>query len=411
MEDRASATTALAHYEARRYAEAAETYQALLKADPKNVGLLYNLGCTLQAWDRGAAAIEVYTRGTSLDPTHLGMLNNLANALRGEGRYPEAIALFERLLELDPGKTNAHLNLGLALLAHGDYTRGWAEYEWRHAAINYHRELRKTRPAWDGDPATIKGKRLFVYGAQGLGDEIQCARFLPALTELGARVILEVQAPLKPLFDSMEAIETLYVRESGPLPAFDQHVELFSLPGHIGVTLESIPPPKPLAFRPDLDLQRLIRTYRESQPERQHVGFIWTGHRGNSTNLRRSIAPAAFQHLATTLCPDRLQLYSLQKGASEAPPPCAIDLAPHLHDFASTATAFAELDQIISIDSAVGHLAGNQGVRLSLLLHDPCDWRWLPEGEGAWYPEATMYRQPAPGQWMPALEALARDLL
>lgn len=405
-----TAREALADYQAGRYAEAAKKYQALIAASPKSASLHFNLGCALQALDKAEAAIDIYARGAALDPTHTGMLNNLANALRGEGRYPEAIRLFDRVIELEPDKANAHLNLGLALLANGEYERGWKEYEWRHSAVSYHQELRETRPAWKGDPSEARGKRILVYCAQGLGDEVQCLRYLPMLAGLGAQVILETQPPLAPLMQQVPGVTELVLRDQLPLPEFDLHVEMFSLPGYFDTTRETIPPPIPLEFTPDPEIEKIIRSHRAKAPDKKHIGFIWTGNPGNTTNPKRSIAAVAFDHLSTVLAPGKLQLYSLQKGVSESPPASAIDLGPQLKDFASTATAFRELDHIISIDSAVGHLAGNQGVPLSMLLHHHCDWRWIPEGKNSWYPNAKMYRQPAPGQWKLALESLAKVL-
>ena len=373
-------------------------------ADPTNPQIPNNRGNALSLLGRFEEALQGYADALKLAPNYAEALVNRGNTLLLLKRDADAIASYEAALRLRPDHADAHYGLSFALLRGGDLKRGFAEYEWRWRRLelaNYRRDL--GRPIWLGN-APIEGKTLFIHAEQGFGDTLHFARYLRDVANKGARIALEVQPQLKPLFADWPVAALIGRGEA--LPEFDLHCPLLSLPLALGVTHAS--GAEPYIRAPAAQ----FAAWRERLPQdrRLKVGVAWSGNRTFRNDRHRSMTLAAFAPiLATpgvtfaTLNPDvapaeRDMLSSL---------PQVLPLASEFRDFADTAGVIANLDLVISTDTSVPHLAGALGKEVWVLLGFAPDWRWfLDRADCPWYPSARFYRQPAIGDWASVVEKI-----
>ncbi len=386
--------------------EAMASYRAALSFKSDFADAFSNLGATLMQLDRPAEAITAYRRALELKPDFAGAWYNLGNALQEERRTREAVAAFDRARQLQPGYAAAEWNRGLALLAAGDYEEGWQGYEWRWQVPDLALKDRGFGvPAWDGSP--LQGRTILVHCEQGLGDSLQFVRYLPMVAERGGRIVLECQPPLKRLLEAIPCV-AFAVAQGEPLPPFDCHIPLLSLPRLFGTRLTTVPDSVP--YLPAQAWSAKIPVLPPGEGLR--VGLVWGG--SHKPNPRRSIP---LDQLGPLFTLPGVTWYSLQVGehaAQLAQHPAAaslIDLAPLISNFADTAALAGQLDLIISIDTSVAHLAGGLGLHCWVLLHSAPDWRWYGEaGESVWYPTARLFRQPRPGDWASVVEQVRQEL-
>jgi tetratricopeptide (TPR) repeat protein len=371
-----------------------------------------NLGNILRAKGQTEEALACYRHALDLKPDLLEAHNNLGNLLRAQGRLADAIACYRRALRLNPDHAEAHNNLAMALLAQGDLPAGWQEYEWRWrtAEMRVHRRD-FTQPQWRGQPSA--GATLLVHPEQGFGDTLQFSRYVALAQAAGLMVILEVQKPLMRLLRGQVWADRV-VALGDPLPPFDLHCPMLSLPLALGTNVTTIPTGPYL--RADSDLVAHWRERVGAMPDQGfRVGLAWAGNpRSHSPSLaavdrRRSIAP---QRLAALFDVEAVTFFSLQKGGPAAPAEFPIiDLMSEINDFADTAALIANLDLVISIDSAVAHLAAALGKPVWLMdRSDPC-WRWFTgRRDSPWYPTLRLYRQPRPDGWESVVTDIVSDL-
>ncbi len=342
---------------------------------------------------------------------------NLGTALHMAGRYAEGIASCRRAIELRPDFAEAHKDLSLMLLVQGEFEDGWREYEWRLLLPRYFNSpTRFVQPQWDG--SDLRGRTILVHAEQGLGDTIQFARFLPLLEQRGARVILECQAELVRLMKQMEILKRveIFPRESksGPKVKFDVHAALLSLP----LLLNRLAPSDQLdvAQPPYITADANMRDQwhaRVAESKGLKVGLSWAGSPTNKNDRHRSITLSALAPLAR----EGVDFYMLQFGKpaeQAANPPPGMKLIDHtalIGDFADTAAMVAELDLIICVDTALGHLAGAMGKPAWVLVQFTPDFRWLLEGRATpWYPSMRLFRQKKLGDWAEAIQEVAAEL-
>ena len=310
------------------------------------------------------------------------------------GELREAIAYHRRAVALAPDNLEVHRALALALLAAGDFEEGWREYDWRQ-------RRRYPQPAWDGGP--LAGRSILVYQEDGLGDTLQFARYVPLVAASGGRVILECAAPLARLLQRLAGVERVVVA-GDPLPAFDTHAALMSLPACVGTTRDTIPRAVPyLAADP-----RLVESWRArlGRADALSVGLVWRGNPCHPNDSNRSMRRADLAPLGRV---PGVHLYGLQVGPAGA----SVDgnLGPQLNNFDDTAAVVSVLDLVITVDTSVAHLAGALGRPVWVLLSSPHDWRWHLEHETSpWYPSMRLYRQERPGDWGPVVERVAVEL-
>jgi len=378
-----------------RPAAAIQCYRQALRTRPRYESARYNLALTLQDQGRLEEALEQY-RSLHCADAH----NNAGNTLLALGRAQEALASYRRALAADPNHSEARWNLGVVQLLLGDFEKGWEGFEWRFRQ----RESRPRHfdvPLWDGSP--LAGRTILIHAEQGLGDTLQFVRFLPELDKRGGFAWLECQPALSCLIGRSYRIAPV------PLPSFDCHAPLLSLP----YLLESgIPAGAPyLSPAPEL-----IQQWRERLGawNETRVGLAWAGNPAHKNDRNRSLALEKLAPLAGA--PDTV-FFSLQKGpqSEEALNPPAglklIDLQNDLPDFHHTAAAIMNLDLVISVDSAVAHLAGALGRPVWTLLPFAPDWRWmLDRTDSPWYPTMRLFRQKQRGDWDSVVREVCREL-
>jgi tetratricopeptide (TPR) repeat protein len=344
-----------------------------------------------------------------IKPDSTNAMVNRGNALRYLGRFDEAIASFDRALAIEPELAEAHWNKGLLLLSRGDFENGLAEYEWRWRREDEFKPRDFAQPQWQG--GDLAGKTILLHAEQGFGDSIQFLRYVPLVVAKGARVVLELPDALMPLVGRIDGVITM-VGRGQRLPDFDLHCPLLSLPLAFGTTLSSIPPFTPYLQPP---AERMTK-WRVLIPRtgRPRVGLVWSGKPSHKNDRNRSIA---FVRLSPLLARPGIDFVSLQREyresdrASLATFPNLLRLDAALSDFADTAAVIESLDLVITVDTAVAHLAGAMGKPVWILLSAVLDWRWLLEREDSpWYPTARLFRQTEIGRWDSVINRVALEL-
>jgi tetratricopeptide (TPR) repeat protein len=361
----------------------------------------------LLAAGRYQEALAASDRALALAPNLAAAHNDRGSALAELGRFDEARAAFGRAIEIAPDWSTAIFNQALADLTLGNYAEGWRKYERRFDAN------RTAPPAggprWTGTEP-LAGKTILVGAEQGFGDTFQFARYVPMLAEGGARVVFAVQPLAAPVMKSLNGVAQV-VDPGDPLPAHDFASPLLSLPYAFGTTLETIPARVPyLAADPVR-----VAEWRDRLPEKGlRIGLAWSGTKSFVWAGQRSIA---LDHLEPLLRQRRFRFVSLQRdiGAADIAylRTCTdiVHFGAALCDFADTAAVISHLDLVISIDTAVAHLAGAMARPLWLMLPFVPDFRWMRErADSPWYPSARLFRQPAPSDWANVISRIADEL-
>lgn len=357
----------------------------------------YNVALSFQEEERLEEALAAYRELLVSFPEHVEARNNLGNVLLALGRSPEAEIEYRRTLKFNRKHPEAHFNLGIARLLAGDLEEGFREYEWRfRQPSSMAREFEQ--PLWDGSP--LNGRRILLHAEQGLGDTIQFIRYTPLVRDRGGHVIVEVHPPLVDVLALTPGVDQ-WVPRGSPLPDFDVHSPLMSLPRILDTRLETIPASTPYLFVLPERLERWRAVLACMQGFK--VGLTWSGNPDHKNNHNRSLDPAEIERLQLP----GVQLLSLQKGAS-TPLVCLED---ETDTFADTAAIIMNLDLLISVDTSVAHLAGALGRPVWTLLPFAPDWRWLLTREDShWYPTMRLFRQDRPKDWSSVLNRVAREL-
>jgi len=388
----------------KRAEEALASYREAYALTPEPAWRLH-FGDALQALERHEEALECYERAIAHDPRRAEAFGGRGNALQGLNRHEEALASYLHALELDPGDPETHWNEALARLALGDYARGWEKYEWRWRNPSLHMPLPATdKPLWLGRE-DLAGKTILLHAEQGYGDAIQAIRYAPLVAARGARVLVHCRRSLASLFRSVAGVQAMVTPEE-PLPRFDCHTPLMSLPLAFRTTLETIPAQVPY-LSPSAALAGKWRRRLDAHDGRTKVGLAW---RGNPQFSRVTTKSLPFPRLLPLVASRSCAFFNLQPGAAETHE-ALIDYASEFDSFDDTAALIANLDLVISIDTAVAHLAGALGKPVWILLPFSADWRWLRGREDSpWYPSARLFRQPALGEWDSVVDTAAREL-
>jgi tetratricopeptide (TPR) repeat protein len=387
--------------------EAVACHRRALDLKPDYPEAYYNLGIALADQGRLDEAVACYRRALDLKPNYPEAHHNIGVAFNQQARPDAAVACFRSALDLKPDFPEAHNNLGMALLGLGDLAAGFEEHEWRWKTRNMMKDFRTfAQPQWRGEAAD--GRTLLIHAEQGFGDTLQFCRYAPLAAARGLRVILEVPKPLVRLLRGLPGVD-LVLGHGEERPPFDFHCPMLSMPLALRTTLATIPsaesylhadPAQVAVWRERLD------TMGGHGPR---IGLVWAGTAVATADRRRSMAP---DRLAPLFDLPGLQFFSLQKDGPAAPAHVPlIDFMAEMRDFADTAALIANLDLVISVDTAVVHLAAALGKPVWVLdRFDPC-WRWLlGRRDSPWYPTLRLYRQPKPGDWNSVLAEVVRDL-
>ena len=390
-----------------RIDEALANYDEVLAKNPGHAGTLVNRGNAYLRLNRPVEAISSFDKALATMPGHPQILTNRGHALRRLDRPVEALADFNAALAKAPDFPEAHFEAGMTRLTLGDF-EGWKDYEWRWKTGRFARRRRKLdAPLWRGE-APIAGKKILLHAEQGFGDTIQFIRYAPLLAGRGAKVICEVQPQLRSLLSQLDDIEV--IAEGEPLPRFDLQCPMLSLPLAFGTRIETIPASIPCLTA---SADRLT-LWRDRLPKRPRAGFVWSGSPFHDNDANRSIPLAS---LAALLASAPLSCISLQTELRAADDEVLRDLTNLVHlggelrDFADTAAVISLLDVVISVDTAVAHLAGALGKPVVILLPFAADFRWMRDREDTpWYPTAKLFRQSAFGDWARVIARLGDEL-
>ncbi len=379
--------------------EAINVYRQGLAINPDSAEIFSNLGNALNEAGRRNEAIAAYGRAIALKPELAQVHYNLGLVLQDVGQVDQAIAAYRRAIALNPDWPQAHNDLALALLLRGDFQTGWKEHEWRLKLPGIQAHKSNFQPLFTGQE--IAGQTILLHAEQGLGDTIQFLRYVPLLASRGAKIILEVQCGLERIAESVAGVHRI-LKRGEPLPPFDFQGPLMSLPLALKTTLESIPASIPYLF-PDPELVESWRDKVSKPPAGLRTALAWAGNPLHKKDSSRSIPFSVLSPLSTV---SGVQFYSLQKGEAArraANPPSElsfIDLTNELGDFADTAALIAQMDLVISVDTAVVHLAGAMGKPVWVMLPFAPDWRWMLNREDSpWYPTMRLFRQKRIGDW------------
>jgi tetratricopeptide (TPR) repeat protein len=370
-----------------------------------------NLGAEL--WDKGLfeEALAEFRRAVELAPQNPSANINLTNALWQTGRIGEAIAVQRRVVAFRPDDADAHRTLGVLLLLSGDYEEGLGHFEWRwRVKKNFPWPRRKfSQPMWDG--GDLAGRTIYLHTEQSAGDSIQFIRFLPMVLQRGGRIIVECQRSLHRLFQGKWDVAQ-WLSPGEEMPAFDVYCPLLSLPFVLEITPQSLPAEMPY-LRADPDESQMWRE-KLSETGPMKVGLVWAGSASEPQDRKRSISLSQFSPLGDI---PGVRYFSLQTGwaAGQMQDQNAemkiTDLGGELTDFAVTAAVIHSLDLVITVDTAVAHLAGAMGRPVWTLLPYVPNWRWTATGEATpWYPSMRLLRQTKLGNWGEVISRVTGEL-
>ena len=355
-------------------------------------------------------ALSYYAQALTQDRRSASAFNNYGNVLRECGEPEAAIPFLMRSIQLAPTHPTAQFNLAVAFLLSGDYAHGWPQYEsrWNYEHLagtlpNY------TQPRWTGQD--LADKTILVLGEQGHGDNIQFVRFLGDLTSRGARVILAVNASLKPLLQGPAVPEI--VCPGDPIPEFDYWIPVMSLPAVLGTTLENLAPVQ-FYLTADGELQRQWQQ-RLGPKTRLRVGFCWSGRRDTWINRHKGMPFETMLELIQRN-PDyewvNLQCDCTAEEEAELVRAGVTAYPGAIGSFADSAALIMHMDVVLAVDTAVAHLAGALGRPVWVMRSQfALDWRWLLDRDSSpWYTSARLFRQPQMGDWSSVTEKIHKYL-
>jgi hypothetical protein len=303
-----------------------------------------------------------------------------AAELRSRARYAEAEAIYRHLIDIHPEAPGPRYLLGTLLLLQGRFAEGLPLYEHRFETfgltfppIGF--------PRWTGEDLT--GKGLLIWWDQGFGDQIQMARFAPLLARTARRVTMIVEPALKRLFDSLQGVEVFARAGKVEFPDPDYWIPALSIPNALKLTAKTIP------------AEPYLAAPQASAPAGAKIGVMARGDARNVNDANRSLP--ADQAARLLALPGALSLHPEDSKAG---------------DFADTAALIAGLDLVISVDTAVAHLAGAMGKPVWLLIPaQGTDWRWMAgRDDSPWYPSMRIFRQKPGAGWAPVVDEVLRGL-
>jgi tetratricopeptide (TPR) repeat protein len=387
----------------RRFEEALASYDRALALKPDYADAFSNRGNVLRVLKRFDEAVASYDKAVALKPEHAEAFNNRGVALQELRRFDEALASYQHAQALNPDYAEAHWNEGLLRLLTGDFDRGWIKSEWRWRFGSLASSKRSfAQPLWRGDEP-VEGKTILLHSEQGLGDTIQFCRYAPLVAARGARVILQVDEPLRQIVSGVAGVSLCISKAEAP-PDFDLHCPLLSLPLAFATRLESIPSATPYLGVPAHTTDWEARLGPKHRPR---IGLVWSGNPRHENDFNRSIRLDAMSRLFDVAA----TFVSLQKDVRADDEAVLgarsdlLDLGRSLDSFSDTAALISRLDLVISVDTSVAHLAGALGRPVWMLLPYRPDWRWLLDREDCpWYPTARLFRQTDSREWQSVVE-------
>ena len=408
-------------WQSNRMDEAIEACNAALALDPNSVGALSNLGATYWAQGKQKEALPVLLKAFELDDKNLQVIQNIATIYQDLGDIDNALKFYEKAIEIMPRNAYYKWCKGTCLLAKGDYVKGWVFYEEGLGQPSIRGAPPQFRTGqWKGEYCN----RLVMWHEQGFGDTLQFIRYVRLAKEIVNKVIVLAPKPLHRLLESCpwvdDVVETINEGE------FEQHISIMSMPWLMRTTFEKIPREVPYLF----SNVKANAVWKEKMPgDKLKVGIVWAGNPRKQEVKFRVIdgrRTVTLDMLKPILDVENIDFYALQKGGEAeaqqydeylmygiSKPKFAnlTNLMPDVTDWADTAAIVANLDLVITVDTAVAHLVGAMGKPVWILSRFDACWRWLQNRpDSPWYPTARVFGQTEPGNWTPIIQQVA-DLL
>jgi tetratricopeptide (TPR) repeat protein len=394
---------------------ALESYDRAIALAPDYAAAHSNRGNMLLILGRPEQALAGHDTAIALQPENFRAHNNRGNALLDMKLPDEALQSYERAIALRPDYAEGHWNCGIALLLKGNLEKGWLEYAFRHRCVGFGapQDIHPAERLWTG-AQSLAGKMLLMHCEQGLGDTIQFCRYALVARSMGASVLLAPQKGLERLLSALDPGIT--VVDSTASPAFDYHIPLLDMPLACRTRLTDIPAPIPYL---SAEAERRAQWRDRIGAHGFKIGICWQGNRAAPSDIGRSFPVRNFERIGRL---DGVRLISLQKGAGaeqldDLPTGMVVErLSPFFDDgpdaFIDTAAVMANLDLVITSDTAVAHLAGALGRPTLLALKYVADWRWLLDRDDSpWYPNVRLFRQRAHGDWPDVFKRIETHLL
>ena len=387
----------------KRLDEALKSYDEALRIKPDYAEAYNSRGNALRDLERLDEALKSYDEALRIKPDYAEVYNNRGPSLRDLKRLDEALKSYDEALRIKPDYADAYFNKSLLLLLLGHFDKGWTLHEWRllqdDKRVNYYSG---PSPAWRGEQ-DIAGKRLLLQCEQGLGDTIQFMRYLPLVLAHSADVIIETPKRLIPLFLSLN-LPVKLIPKGSPLPPFEMHCPLMSLPHVFQTRTETVPNQVPYLAPAE---ERLSKWRRYIGTNGFKIAICWQGSAKGKIDVGRSFPLHMFEAISKL---DGVRLISLQKddGVEQLrrlPIGMKVEVFPEDFDngdnaFLDSAAVMRCVDLVITSDTSLTHLAGALGVKTWLLLKHVPDWRWmLDRHDSPWYPNHRLFRQTTRDDW------------
>ncbi len=397
-----------------------KSIEKLLKCEqlyPNVASCYWNLAVQYKEKGEHSKSFLTYERGIEFLPTDPLIRYNYAIGLAERFLFDEALIQYKKAIQFEPNFSSARFNLGLLNLQLGNYEEGWAGYEWRFQHVPVFQQFKERfadKPEWKGEfLENGEEKTILVYNEQGAGDAIQFVRYLPKIKELGFRVILEVAHELVDLLAQCEGVDQIIPLRPKKMPEYDYHVSICSLPHVLNI---SKPMWDGVYVKPTGSIN--LESYKDCK----RVGICWAGNPVHRQDKERSCYLKDFKHINDIY---DVKLFSLQKdlrsrfwagqGVVDLTEDCkdmgVVDMSDMLIDFNYTAAIMKCMDFIVTVDSAVAHLAGAMGLPCYLILSHLSEFRWGVNGDNTpWYPSVKLVRQLEPGDYNSRLRQIAYEI-
>ena len=395
--------------DSNRMEEAETCFRHAIGLEGASPAVFNNMGLVLEDTNRRKEAELYFRRAIRMSPEYADAHYNLGNWFKKNKQWKEAELSYRRALKIQPAYHMARFAVSALNLLLGQFDRGWADFN----EFRLQTESARARgiPRWQGE--SLKGRSILLFHEQGFGDTVQFVRYVSKVASSAARVALWVQEPLESLMRVSFQNISVHASMDNPAESFDLACPLPTLPmlfkANDRTILRTVPYLKADAIT--VERWRCILKDRALKGKCK-VGLVWAGNPGHHNDHNRSIPFGALREMVSI--PD-IDWISLQVGNNAKMPADAdcpiIDFSVELTDFSETAGLIANLDLVVTVDSAVAHLSGALGRDTWILLPYIPDWRWqLGRGDSPWYPTARLFRQNKPGSWDEALEKVKRML-
>lgn len=385
----------------REYKKALEINEKLISIQKNNPQLYNNKGIFLQKIGKFEKSISAFNRAIRINSEEPKFYNNKGNSLMRLNLINEAVSCYEMSISLNSAYSSAYYNLSLAYLTLGEFKKGWEYYEYRihHPDVKLNHP-KISLPLWSGEE-NLRGKKIYIYVEQGYGDMIQFSRYLKLITDMGAEIFINFPKVLAKLFANFEKI--VLVSDNSFLQKVDYYCPLMSLPNKFKTTLENIP--DPLVFQNFPFKKSYSSIFKK-------VGIVWRGSKTNINDKVRSINLRKFDDILRL----NLEFHSFQidhnKGElSFLNEYKVLSYDEKIEDFLDTAKLVHSMDLIITVDTAIAHLAGTLNKSCWLMLPFHADFRWMLETDlSPWYKSLRIFRQKELDNWDSVISNIYKEL-